>query len=363
MLIKRYFMSGTTAKGYVHFYENAIEQLEKVVYLEGSYPTITSPVLQRLVNQLEDEPVEYIHHHLKPDLIEGVIFPQLNVGIFDRGKMNIGKIAYPALYEKLVYFGECYQAELIQSKESLLREHRKEVKKYYEQAIGHFKQALEVHHKVEGIYKKYLNIERANQQTEDLLKDILLDIHLFKPSEVKHRYLGAATPDGAVDYVLDLTRDIKRRVFIKGRAGTGKSTMLRKIAREAADRGLNVEIYHCGFDPTSLDMVIIREISFAIFDATAPHEHFPTKQTDEVFDVYERWVDGRPDQHHEKEILELKEQYHQEMKLAISALKAVESHQIPFEEIYQQAINYDFLEETEGEILEFLTQQKKQKKR
>ena len=33
----------------------------------------------------------------------------------------------------------------------------------------------------------------------------------------------------------------------------------------------DVEIYHCGFDPHSLDMVIVREVGIAIFDSTSPH--------------------------------------------------------------------------------------------
>ena len=41
--------------------------------------------------------------------------------------------------------------------------------------------------------------------------------------------------------------------------------MLKTIAKKAYDNGLDVEMYHCGFDPDSIDMVVIRELSFAIF--------------------------------------------------------------------------------------------------
>lgn len=55
---------------------------------------------------------------------------------------------------------------------------------------------------------------------------------------------------------------------MKGNSGSGKSTVLRKIAREAQDRGFEVEVYHCGFDPTSLDMVTLPELEVAMSDAT-----------------------------------------------------------------------------------------------
>ena len=40
--------------------------------------------------------------------------------------------------------------------------------------------------------------------------------------------------------------------------------MLKKLAKVAEEKGFDVEVYHCGFDPNSLDMVIVRELGFAI---------------------------------------------------------------------------------------------------
>ena len=45
--------------------------------------------------------------------------------------------------------------------------------------------------------------------------------------------------------------------------------MLKKLAEAAEEKGFEVEVYHCGFDPNSLDMVIVRELGFAIL--IAPH--------------------------------------------------------------------------------------------
>ena len=33
-------------------------------------------------------------------------------------------------------------------------------------------------------------------------------------------------------------------------------------------------------------MVIVRELGFAIFDSTAPHEYFPSREGDEIIDMY-----------------------------------------------------------------------------
>ncbi|WP_054860951.1 hypothetical protein [Gracilibacillus sp. JCM 18860] len=77
-----------------------------------------------------------------------------------------------------------------------------------------------------------------------------------------------------------------KRYFIKGRAGSGKSTLLKKVVSASKERGFDIEVYHCGFDPESVDMVVIRELSVCLFDSTDPHEYFPKRKGDEIVDLY-----------------------------------------------------------------------------
>ncbi|MDV2583151.1 hypothetical protein [Alkalibacillus haloalkaliphilus] len=355
MVHYRYFMGGTTAKGYVNFYENLIEQLDRVVYIEGGFTSIVSPILQRIANRYSDDyAIEYIHNHLMPDQLEGIVIPSLSIGVFDRTKMNQKRLVYPSLYEKLIYLGEGYDTDYLKEHEYELVQYQEEVKRLYTESISHFQIALEHHHRVEKIYIDYLNVRKANKETEDLLKDLLAEHSLNKPGAVKHRYLGAATPQGPIDYVMELTEQLNRRIFIKGRSGTGKSTMLRKLAHEAKDRGFDVEIYHCGFDPGSLDMLILRELSVAIFDATAPHEHDPVKDTDEVLDVYQLFVDGNPDVVHQDRLKKYKGAYKDEMMSARDVLKEIKEHQVKFEKIYKEACAPEFIQEVEDDLLEWI---------
>ena len=89
-----------------------------------------------------------------------------------------------------------------------------------------------------------------------------------------------------MNYVANLTEGLAARYFIKGRPGTGKSTFLKKLAERAMASGYDVEVYYCSFDKESLDMVTVPELSFAVFDSTAPHELFPEGERDTVLDFY-----------------------------------------------------------------------------
>ncbi len=167
---------------------------------------------------------------------------------------------------------------------------------------------------------------------------------------MKHRFLGAATPKGAVDFVPNLTEGLPHRYFIKGRPGSGKSTMLKKLAKVAEEKGFEVEVYHCGFDPNSLDMVIVRELGFAIFDSTAPHEYFPSREGDEIIDMYALIVTPGTDEKYAEEIRDVSIQYKAKMNEAMSFLAKAKSVRDKLERIYIAAMDFSKVDAYKEEI-------------
>lgn len=63
--------------------------------------------------------------------------------------------------------------------------------------------------------------------------------------------------------------------IIKGGPGTGKSTLMKKIAKKALEKGEKTEIIWCSSDPSSLDAVILPNLKTAVVDGTAPHTMDP----------------------------------------------------------------------------------------
>lgn len=49
------------------------------------------------------------------------------------------------------------------------------------------------------------------------------------------------------------------------------------------------------FDPNSLDLVVIRDLGICLFDSTSPHEYFPSRDSDEIIDIYQEAVKEHTD--------------------------------------------------------------------
>lgn len=82
-----------------------------------------------------------------------------------------------------------------------------------------------------------------------------------------------------------------RKFVIKGGPGTGKSTLMKKIAARGEELGLPVERYYCSSDTSSLDGVALPTLSLVVLDGTAPHTVEPERPgaVDRLLDLGAFW--------------------------------------------------------------------------
>lgn len=109
----------------------------------------------------------------------------------------------------------------------------------------------------------------------------------------KHYFLGGNTPYGFFSYYNFLIeqKDAKKVYCIKGGPGTGKSSLMKKIAKAMEEKGCTVEYAHCSSDPGSLDGIVIKDKSIAFVDGTSPHVVDPKTPgaVDEILNMGAFW--------------------------------------------------------------------------
>ena len=88
-------------------------------------------------------------------------------------------------------------------------------------------------------------------------------------------FLGGMTPGGFFTPLKDIVEGSGYFTYIlKGGAGTGKSTLMKKLA-ERFGRTERVTRFYCSSDPESLDAVILHSSKAVVIDGTSPHTMDP----------------------------------------------------------------------------------------
>lgn len=333
------YAAGNTARGYKTFFESVLEGMERIYYLTGVVEGVTSPLIETIGIEIgrKTDRVEWIHSPFENGQYDGVIFPEWKVAIMDGSYPRMTRPCAPGVKEIQVNLQTSLQVDRLTPYAAQIAGWFEGIERKSQEAYEAFGEALRIHDEWEAPYIAHLDRDKANQVTEELISLLLSDEPLSKPANVRRMYLGAATPQGPVDHIMKLTDHLDKRYFIKGRPGSGKSTMLKKLVNEAIKQGVDVEVYHCGLDPNSLDMVIFPEKSVALFDSTAPHEYFPSKPTDEVVDMYERAIASGTDERYEEELMDIKARYTQKVKEATACLAVAKELRDQLNHVYAEA--------------------------
>lgn len=88
-------------------------------------------------------------------------------------------------------------------------------------------------------------------------------------------FLGSPTSKGFLtSFDSVIKTDDMFTYILKGGAGTGKSSLMKKVADEA-EKHEAVMRFHCSSDPDSLDAIVLKESGIAIVDGTSPHVFDP----------------------------------------------------------------------------------------
>lgn len=106
-------------------------------------------------------------------------------------------------------------------------------------------------------------------------------------------FLGSSGKNGFFSCFNQLTPKTEGQYtyIIKGGPGTGKSSLMKKLATEIESKDIECERILCSSDPQSLDAVIIPSLRVSICDGTSPHTLDPDYPgaTGEIINLGECW--------------------------------------------------------------------------
>lgn len=356
---RRYFVCGNTAQGFVNYFSSNLKNLDRVYILKGGPGTGKSTMMKKIGEYFmaKDMDIDYIYCSSDPASLDGVIIKDLSTAIVDGTAPHIIEPTAPGAIEEYINLGICWDREkLTEHKRDILRI-QENISSMFRRLYGLLRDAKVYHSDLEKIYIKNTDFSKIDEICENLISEVFDGVkNRDREPLFVHRFFGALTADGSVNHIENLTENINYRYFIKGRPGTGKSSLLKKLASKANLLGLDVEVYHCALDSDSIDMVIIPELTTCFFDATPPHELFPSRDGDVIIDIYETAVSPDAEHNNISQICEIKSEYNQIINQASTLIKEIRKAHDDLESYYINAVDYSITDTITQEIIEDIKQ-------
>lgn len=352
MNTKHYFLGSHTGKGYAHFFNEEMQSLDYVYVLKSVPGNGQSMLMKNIASHFQEKGgrLEMIHQAADAEALDGLILSDQNVGILDGTAPHVLEPRLPYVDGEYVNLSDAFRGrDLDRSKNHILRL-KEQMDAGYQQFSQALAKAFSLHEDLEKFYAGNLDIEAADQLAADTIQNIFGESSLNKAADVKDRFVEASSEYEHIDFVQEITKECTVRYFITGRPGSGKSVFMNKIADACKKRGYDVERYHCGFDPDSLDLILIPELGVAAFDSTPPHDHKPSRAGDEIIDTY-ALLQVDPDDVYKEQIEEIKAASETEGDAADEGFRQAVQAYREMADLYAQAVDFDKVKEMERDII------------
>ncbi|WP_085991334.1 hypothetical protein [Oceanobacillus senegalensis] len=310
--MKKYYVTANTAEGFINLLSSNVTNFNQIIILKHPSHTLKTALIKDIFETYySTDDVEILLSALGKQYLDGIIIRNKALAIID------DRIATPDLNGTIEIDCQLF----IKEKPYINKEYEDKFVYYTHSAYNHFKEGLTIHDDLEGIYIKEMDFEKADKLAEEFTAKLITSQQKqVRDATTVRRLFGTNTFDGVVNEVPHIIKNLSRVYHVKGRAGTGKSTFMKKIAEESMKYGYDVELYHCSFDPQSIDMVLVPELDFCLFDSTDPHEFFPQRDGEEIIDLYEEAVTPGTDEKYKDQIVKVNNRYKSYMKQGVKEL-------------------------------------------
>ncbi|WP_246027632.1 nucleotide kinase [Lysinibacillus antri] len=343
--VTHFFGRALTGQGMKALYKELMENEANTIYLlKGASGFKVSELIKKLGYHYNNQgaDIEYFHDPLFENVFEALYIQHPhNILFLHTANITIDpKLSKPTITIPL--HESVNVQKLLENGEQLLK--LSETKEdYHNKYFASINKALKIHDDWEVETRRQMDWGGLNKQIEEFFQHLFGTSKLEKEGKRTHRLLGTLTPAGARDTLQSITQNLEQRLFIKGYPGTGKSSMLKKLANEAQARGYDVQLVWCGLDSNSIDMVILPELKFCIFDSTEPHVYFPdeTRPGDVIFDIAKHC---HPTKVEEANIKEIVAKYKSAIYDAIAYANLYAEAERKVREIHDAAINMEEFE-------------------
>lgn len=309
------------------------DQLEKVILVDPLLG-INKDQFFQLLKEVgkEKEPLILILSPIDPDLLQGVIFVNLRIGLFDRELEPLVSMA------KNVYFHrELKKEHTSKSVESM----QEALKRCLKKAQNKINEAKDFSTQLRSFFDGHLT-QNIFETLKEQLQRFEEDVEKFPKKKEKEdslclieSYYGAFTSKGPRYFSYPLTTDVKKWLIIKGHAEKDISKLLSYVKKWADEQKLPNKVDRCPLHSDEIDRLMLPTLQVGLIDGNSYHPFEPIFPNDQVIDLDEYLAFDDVFYYFAPEIRELQAFYKQRMRQATLFLQEAANDLWAFIQLYE----------------------------
>ncbi len=285
--------------------------------------------------------VEYCCCSSDPSSLDGVRIIDLGVVLLDGTSPHIVDPINPGAVDEIVNLGVYWNEMGIRRSREEIIQLTRECSRLFNKAYGYLAQARILNDELESYYTdaEAVNFAGLNATARGLETLLLSGSKLNVEPGERHLFASGITPEGTINYMETLFDKLSRRYILRGPAGTGKATLVRKIFDAAVNKGITVEAFHCSLRPEEIEHLILPELGIGVITATPPHE-YKASPGDIVLDTSEFTYPANL-KAFEPDMAEANRRYHEALTRGISFLERAKTVHDALEAYYVPHMDFD----------------------
>ncbi|MDQ7793623.1 MAG: PRK06851 family protein [bacterium] len=345
---RQVFSGANSGRGFYSLHSQSLgSRVLRLFILKGGPGVGKSTLMRKMAGDLVERGYEVELHCCSSDndSLDGILVPQAGAAILDGTAPHVVDPRLPGIVDCIVNLGDYWDVDLLRAFRHEIETLIREISRLFGCAYRCLAATLTLMEQWEAIHLETggLDIAYLNQMTRNLLDEAIGEAPYRQRAPLqRHLFASGITPGGCVNHLDGIAAGVERCFVLKGLPGTGRSTIVRRVAAEAAARGYDAEIFHCSLDPLKYDHVVLPALGVAVINGSDPHE-FLARPTDRIVsttsalrpDVVEQYVG---------EISRVRQTYTELLEQAIWYIRMAKTHHDELENHYIPAMDFDAIE-------------------
>ncbi|GAB6158412.1 PRK06851 family protein [Desulfotomaculum varum] len=361
--LKKVFPGGNTCRGFYSYYDYIIKpDATRILVIKGG-PGVGKSTLMRYIGEKMLElgyDVEFHCCSSDNGSLDGVCIPAIGVALLDGTAPHVVDPKNPGAVDEIIHLGDFWdESKLLENKQAVLKSNAR-VARLFKIAYSQLAEAKVIKDELDSYYAEAINMAGVHgiihSIAEDILEDVMEDgqLQFTRVPQDRHLFATALTPQGQAHFLETVLDGVKKLYFITGEAGAIGSQVVGTIAKAMHMHGLDTEVYHCAFEPTAVDLVIMPALNIAVLkDVPGINlriQDIPGLKKVKIKDL-NQYLDRLTLSLYDKEIKCAGERFNAAIGRAISYIAAAKAEHDVMEQYYIPAMDFAAINAKRDELL------------